>query len=346
MSEQDSKQDSKLTFVDDIHLREDDETKYTPSIEGSFQRGPCNLQDWIGQGEYAPDSGRYHVFINYGCGWCHQVMIAIQLKGLGDVISISHIGPKRLGERGTPSYGGYALASDPTGNGFKHAGDVYNSNRDYGVNQLTIPILFDKKTKKVVSNDPAHIILMINCIFEAGDSKAIDLYPPQRRIAIEAWNDIIFPGINDGVYRLWFPRTQEAYDDAYAILRQALHTVDEKLQQSRFLCGDEISLADVRAFPHLFRFDVIYHQLMLREPRGPMLNTYPGIMRWLQEMFEDPRVNVTCDLVFATTFYMGGSSPGRLTNEEVETRYVENRYDWMPTLEQVYEKREREAAFN
>merc|ERR1712217_304586 len=182
-------------------------------------------------------------------------MLTIAIKGLDKVVSMSHTGLTRVGTRGTDSYTGYPIADDPTGNGFMSAYDVYNAATEYGRSPLTTPMFFDKDTKKVVSNDPAHILLMLNSVFDEWAENEADLYPMSLQEEIERVNAVVFPGINDGVYRCWMAQTPEAYDEGYSGLRSALAWVEDRLQQSLFLCGDTLTMADIRAFPHLFRFD-------------------------------------------------------------------------------------------
>eukprot|EP00933_Yihiella_yeosuensis_P045333 TRINITY_DN40704_c0_g1_i1.p1 TRINITY_DN40704_c0_g1~~TRINITY_DN40704_c0_g1_i1.p1 ORF type:complete len:341 (-),score=56.75 TRINITY_DN40704_c0_g1_i1:358-1380(-) len=321
--------------------REDDEVKYAPKAPGSFQRGPCRMQNWIEKGGvYPPDTGRYHLFVNYGCGWSHQAMLVRSLKGLQDVVSISHVGLQRMGDFGSSEYRGWSVPDDPTGNGFVSAKDIYNSNSDYGNSQLTIPILFDKEGKRVVSNDPAHILIMLNSVFDdwlQGD--VLDFYPVALRKEIEHVNDVVFPGINDGVYRCWLAKSNEAYQEGFQGLQAALAWVETRLKSSPYLCGNQLSLADIRAFPHLFRFDVIYHKMMLQDPKGPSLvESFPTIDTWMKRLFETPAVRETCDLVVAARFYF----PHSMTDEDCDVLYADNRTEWMPSAQELAVKRKAE----
>lgn len=179
---------------------------------------------------------------------------------------------------------------------------------------------------------------MLNSMFDEWATNKIDLYPPSLREEIEKVNVVVFPGINDGVYRCWFNSTQEAYDEGYDGLRRALEWVEERLENSEYLCGDTLTLADLRAFPHLFRFDVIYHKLMLREPRGPYLKAAnPNIVDWMRRLFAMEAVSEVCDLQVAARFYL--SEP----DHECDDFYADLKYDWMPTMEFLEAKRSREA---
>lgn len=263
-------------------------------------------------------------------------MITRALKGLQDVVPMSHLDIFTIGKRGTPEYRGWSISQDPTGNNFKSAYEAYNSNLDYGDQQLTIPFLFDKHTKRVVSNDPAQIILMLNGSFEqfVDAEQHVDLYPSKLRQEIEVVNDTVYPGINDGVYRCWFARDDDSFDKSFSAVQSALQWVESRLQQHDYLCGSMITLADVRAFPHLFRYDVIYHYLMLRG-QGAHVRDFPRVSGWLQRMFEKEAVCGTCDLQIATRFYC---SP-QLGQAECDSMYSSLKYDWMPSSEELALKR-------
>jgi len=314
---------------------------FAPKAPGSFQRGKNNLQRWITLGgKFAPAADRYHLFVNYGCGWCHQCMLVLAVKGLQKAVSLSHTGlsiPTK-GKRGTDEYLGWSVPTDPTGNGIASAYDIYNKGMDYGRTQLTTPMLFDKETKQVVSNDPAHILLMLNGMFNEWAENKMDLYPAELQKEIEDVNAVVFPGINDGVYRCWFAQNEEAYAEGYNGLRHALKWLEERLKSSEYLCGDRLTLADLRAFPHLFRFDVIYHKLMLREPRGDYLkDAHPAIVSWLQRLFNDASVQSQCDLVVATRFYLSEA------DDECDELYAALKFAWMPTLQELEDKRIKEG---
>lgn len=267
-------------------------------------------------------------------------MLVLAVKGLQKVVSMSHTGLKTVGKRGTENYTGWLIPEDPTGNGFTGAYDVYNKARDYGRRQLTTPMLFDKESKKVVSNDPAHILLMLNGLFNEWAENKIDLYPEQLRQEIEKVNAVVFPGINDGVYRCWFAGTDEAYAEGYTGVRNALKWVDTKLQSSEYLCGSQLTLADLRAFPHIFRFDVIYHKLMLRDPRGEYIkDAHPAIVSWMQRLFGDPSIQSVCDLQVATRFYLNDP----VTDEECDKLYTDLKLPWMPSIDELQRKRQQEA---
>ena len=373
--------------MDALKARPDDETTFLPKAPGGFQRGACKVQRWIEKdldatfqpepGEPAKDfsqgpgttpqavtslepayqfsvAGRYHIFVNYGCGWSNQLLMVRALCALQDSISVTHVGMYRAGQRGTPEYQGYVIAerADTSGNGFTCMRDVYNAgDPTYGVDQLTIPVLFDKKTRRVVSNDPAQIHLMLD--FFADELRgstapaALRLYPPELQAEIEAINARIFPGINNGVYCCWFAGSDAAFEEAFEHVQATLMWLEERLADGRhFLCATEHpTLADVRAFPHLVRFDLIYFRLMMRE-RG--MRTFvgdsplPKLREWIKRMFELPAVYETLDLQVATRFYFSSMSVERSDEVYDRERELMQAAEWLPTREQWAQKRVNE----
>lgn len=359
-----------------IQARPDDETTFIPDFPGeNFDRGSCRRQAWItADGEFTPEPNRYHLFLNYGCGWSHQCLLVMYMRKLEQSIGVTHVGCYRgthIAARGDPNYPGYMIgeSADSSGNNFSCKREVYNAaaymgvggNELYGVDQLTIPVLFDKHSKKVVSNDPAHILMMLDYWADSGLTGADKvtstprLYPVDSRLAIEKINDVCYPKVNNGVYCCWFADATDgaSFTPRWHNVKSGLEFIEEHLSKSSsgFLVETSQdrpgpSLADARAFPHLFRFDCIYHKLMLRE-MGPRISTeFPCIQRWLKRMLEIKEVFASCDLAVATRFYFSSfrtevadamykAERDRIAKESGGT--VE-----FPTLEDWGEKRQRE----
>ncbi|KAL1529419.1 hypothetical protein AB1Y20_000368 [Prymnesium parvum] len=279
-----------------FRYRPDDELSFP--IPGGFQRGKNRMQEWVLPGSpHPPAAGRYHLFINYSCGWSHQALLVRSLKGLIDAITVSHTYQRPVRPNGWP-----IIQPDPSGCGFTTTLEVYNSNNpEYGNTQLTVPILFDKQLKRVVSNDPAHILFMLNEAFNEWATKpSLDLYPESKRAQIEQINTILWPGLND----------------------------------------------DVRAFPHLIRFDLIYRQLMLRNDATPLLSVSQSTQAYLAKLFRMPEVQRTCDLHLAVVGYYAQLGEMRglpKTIAEDDAIYSELKYSWMPTQEELEQKRSLEG---
>jgi len=345
----------------ELKRRPDDETTFVPKAPRSFDRGASNVQNWIEKSPdalFPPEPGRYHIFVNYGCGWCNQLLMVCNLRGLTKTaVGVTHTGLYRGSGRGTPSYQGYVFAegTDTSGNGFTCMRDVYNADgRNYGANQLTVPVLFDKKTKRVVSNDPAQIHLMLDlyadelrgCAPPLGTTPR--LYPPALASEIEAVNAVVFPHINNGVYCAWFAGSAAAFEEGHTLVQEGLAWLEHRLGDGRdFLCATEgPTLADVRAFPHLIRFDLIYRKLMLRDGGAHIFDekdAFPKLRGWIKRMFAIPAVFESLDLPVAGRFYFSSKPVAEADAIYDAMRERMKAADWLPSREEWARKRRNEG---
>ena len=71
-----------------------------------------------------------------------------------------------------------------------------------------MPVLWDKKTKTIVNNELSEIIRMFNSAFDAFTNVRTDYYPQGLRAEIDRINDLVYPNINNGVYRTGFATSQ------------------------------------------------------------------------------------------------------------------------------------------
>ncbi|CAE7514464.1 gto2, partial [Symbiodinium pilosum] len=273
----------------------------------------------------------YHLYINYTCGW--------------SVVSISATANYFWGGGlGSDDYSGWAFDEenpDPVLNA-KHTRDIYlTDSPDYGRRQLSVPILFDKKTRKIVSNDNIQIGYILNsCLNELLDEEGRnqELYPEALRPQIDELNALIYPNINDGVYRVAFAKEPELKEQMRQNVFKALAEVEAILAKSKEKAkaearekfnlvadsGDSLSLADVRAFPHLIRFDTCYFTAFKCNVRRLSSGEYPHIMEWLERMYTMPEVKQTCKIYLACMGYNRDHGDGA-----GERAWKEERYDWL-----------------
>lgn len=307
---------------------------YAQKASGAFVRGASRIQSWIDGrpgAEFPAESGRYHLFINFLCGWSHRVMLVRRLKGLEECISMSHTGLNFVRQGG---YKGWSMPDDPTGNGFRTTFDVYNSNRDYGSSQLAVPILFDKKLKKVVNNDSAAICVILNAAFdEFAQNASLDLYPEALRADIEHVNSLLYANVQDGVYRAGFASTEEAHQEARTNLYAALDKAEALLDGKTWFCGDTLTLADLRAFPHHFRFDAIYYFLFLRGEGLTLQDHYPNLAAHVKRVYDLPGIKDQCDLHLATLGYATLPSKDKALNPaNAEAIFQTHKWPWYPDV--------------
>lgn len=260
----------------------------TKSTNGKFKRQESNFRNWVkadGSSPFAPKSGRYRLYVSLACPWAHRTLILRKLKGLENDIEIVVVAPLMGHE-------GWTL---PDG---KPLHNVYTQVQSDYTGRVTVPILWDKETDSIVSNESSEIIRMLNHEFEGtGD----DYYPHALRPAIDEINDFIYPTINNGVYKTGFATTQQAYEEAHEELFKALDKLEDILGKNRYLVGDQITEADWRLFTTLVRFDAVYvGHFKCNKKR---IVDYPNIWGYLKELYQVPGISETVDMHHIKTHY-------------------------------------------
>jgi glutathionyl-hydroquinone reductase len=248
---------------------------------------------------YPPAADRYHLYVGMSCPWAHRTLVVRVLKGLEQAISVSIAVPN-------PAAGGWVLENDESG--CQTLRQLYNLAQPGYAGRCTIPILWDKQTKTIVNNESAEIIVMLNGEFnEFAQHPDLDLYPELLRAEIDRWNDKIYPAVNNGVYRCGFAQTQAAYDTASSELFAMLDELDRVLATSRYLGGDRLTLADVRLFTTLFRFDLAYHGLF--KCNQQRIQDYQYLGAYLRDIYQLPGIAATCDVESIKQDYYGNLFP-------------------------------------
>lgn len=248
---------------------------------------------------YQPEAGRYRLYVGLGCPWAHRTLVVRALKGLEDAIPVSLV---------SPSSNEGIWVFDQESEGCRTLPELYQLAEPGYSGRSTVPVLWDTKTKTIVNNESAEIIVILNSAFnEFAKLPTLDLYPEKLRETIDKWNEKIYVSVNNGVYRCGFAQTQAAYDKACDELFAVLDEIDATLAASRYLCGDRITLADVRLFTTLFRFDVVYYGLFKCNRRG--IQDYKNLGPYLRDLYQLPGVADTCDLEAVKRDYYGNLFP-------------------------------------
>jgi putative glutathione S-transferase len=274
-----------------------DEWYDTKSNDGRFVRKESAFREWIradGSTAYAPEAGRYHLYVSLACPWAHRTLIGRRLKGLEDAISVSVVHPL-MAEKGwafgnpddTPGVTGDAVL----GKQFLH--EIYTAADARYTGRVTVPVLWDRERATIVSNESSEILRMLNAEFIALADASVDLYPESLRAEIDEINAFVYPKVNNGVYRCGFATTQAAYEEAFAQLFEALGELDARLAGRRYLVGDRLTEADWRLFTTLVRFDAVYvghFKCNLRR-----IADYPKLSGYLRELYQVPGVAETVD---------------------------------------------------
>ena len=227
------------------------------SSNGSFKRQKSIFRSIIDEeGQYKPEKGRYHLYLSYACPWAHRTLIVRELKELDTVVSVSFVNPIR-DDKGWCFESENNQYIDPL-NGFSYLMEAYNIMDSKYDMRVTVPVLWDKQTKQIVNNESSDIIIMLNSKFNQYTDSKLNLYPEGMRIEIDELNQYIYSNINNGVYKCGFAANQEAYDGEVANLFNALDKIELRLAGRTYLVGDRLSLADIRLFVTLIRFDAVY----------------------------------------------------------------------------------------
>lgn len=267
--------------------------------KGGFVRQISGFRSWItpdgapgptGQGGFKAEAGRYHLYVAYICPWASRTLIARKLKGLEALIDVTVVEPA-LTDQGWRFGTGFAGSSTDPVNGATYAHQIYTKADPHYSGRATVPILWDKQSGTIVSNESADIVRMFNTGFGALASGP-DLYPADLQGQIDALNEAIYPTLNNGVYRAGFATTQIAYDEAFADVFRTLDMLEDRLSQTGpFLFGDRLTESDIRLFVTTVRFDAAYHGLFKCNLRR--LADYPALTRHLKAVLAVPGVRET-----------------------------------------------------
>ena len=271
----------------------------TDSTGGAFKRSESQFRNWItadgsagpsGEGGFAAESGRYHLYVSLACPWAHRTLIFRKLKELEDHISVSVVHPDMLGEGWTFETDSHGATGD-TLFGNSHLHQVYTRADSVYTGRVTVPVLWDKMQNTIVSNESSEIIRMFNSAFDGITGNTDDYWPEELREPIEAVNARVYSTINNGVYKCGFATSQEAYDEAVVPLFESLDWLEDLLSQHRYLLGGRITEADWRLFTTLLRFDPVYH-VHFKCNRKRLVD-YPNLWAYTRELYQWPGVAET-----------------------------------------------------
>ncbi len=262
---------------------------------GEFKRKDSSFRDHItadGSSGFKAEPGRYHLYVAHGCPWAHRTLIYRALKKLDGAITVAYSVPG-LREQG------WTFEDDPrypdcipdTVNGFHYLHEAYTASNANYTGKVTVPTLWDNKTKRIVNNESSEIIRMLNAAFNEIGGEHTDFYPKPLRAEIDRINETIYHNVNNGVYRCGFAKTQAAYETAYDGLFATLDELEARLGRQRYLVGRQITEADWRLFPTLVRFDVAYFSLF--KCNRQRIADYPNLNNYMRELYQVPGVAKT-----------------------------------------------------
>lgn len=265
--------------------------------DGSWQRQRSAFREWVradGSTPFAPEAGRYHLYVSLACPWAHRTVIMRALRGLEDAVSMTVVDPER-DERGWAIRPDQPGCTDDPVNGFVFLSEAYAASDASWEGRVSVPVLWDTVEGRIVNNESTDILRMLDVEF-AGVARRPEpsYYPDDLAAEMEPLMDDIYERVNNGVYRCGFATTQEAYDEAFADVFAGLDALDERLASRRYLMGDRLTEADWRLFTTLVRFDPVYvghFKCNLRR-----IADYPNLSNYLRDLYQVPGVAETVDL--------------------------------------------------
>lgn len=268
----------------------------TDSNYGRFVRESAGFRNWVAAGEghaFTPAAGRYQLYVSLACPWAHRTLILRRLKGLEHVIGLSIVDPY-MGENGWQFSAVAGAVPDPL-YGLDYLYEVYQKAAPDYTGRVTTPTLWDTVHETIVSNESADIVRMFNSAFdELAEHPERDYYPSDLRAEIDTVNERVYHDVNNGVYKAGFATTQDAYEEAFAAIFDALDWLDERLAGQRYLAGTRITEADWRLFVTLVRFDAVYYSHFKCNRRR--IADYAHLAGYLRELYQHPGVPETVNI--------------------------------------------------
>lgn len=277
---------------------------------GRFERAPSRFRNWVtvdgsagpsGEGGFPAEAGRYHLYVSHACPWAHRTVIFRKLKRLEGAISLSVVSHYMGGEGWT-----FDAATGSTGdavNGKAKLSEIYVLADPHYTGRVSVPVLWDKQRRTAVNNESSEIIRMLNTAFDAFTPVRDDFYPAALRAEIDQVNDLVYAAVNNGVYRTGFATSQEAYEEAFAKLFDALEKLEERLSAQRYLAGGRITEADWRLFTTLVRFDAVYVGHFKCNWRR--IVDYPNLWNYLRDLYQHPGIAETVHMDHIKRHYYG-----------------------------------------
>jgi putative glutathione S-transferase len=273
-----------------------DEWYDTKSTGGRFKRSASAFRNWItadgsagpsGDKGFKAESGRYHLYVSYACPWAHRTLVMRAWKGLERHIGVSVVHPLML-ENGWELRTDFADATGDPLYGFDKLYQLYLKVDPHFSGRVTVPVLWDKQRETIVNNESAEIIRMLGSAFDDIGARPGDFYPADLRGDIDAINDIVYPRVNNGVYKAGFATTQDAYDEAAVALFETLEELERRLGESRYLVGNALTEADLRLWTTLVRFDAVYVTHFKCDRKR--IADYPNLDGLLRDIYQMPGV--------------------------------------------------------
>ena len=293
---------------------------------GEFVRQDAQFRNTIGaNSEFPVESNRYHLYVSLACPWAHRTLIFRTIKKLEQHIGVTVVKAEMLGHGWELSDEAISSFEKSPIENIQYMHEVYtHMNANYN-GRVTVPVLWDKKTKRIVNNESSEIIRILNTAFNELTDVKTDYYPQALRSEIDEVNELVYHAINNGVYKVGFATQQDVYEKHFHTLFNALDTIEARLENQRYLVGNDITEADWRLFTTLIRFDSVYFghfKTNLKQIEG-----YPNLSNYVRDLYQQPGVSETVNFEHIKVHYYYSHdtiNPTRVVPLGPEINYLSN----------------------
>ena len=274
----------------------------TKASGGKFVRSAAQFRNWItadgsagpsGKAGFKAEAGRYHLYVSLACPWAHRTLIFRKLKGLEDMISVDVVSPLMY-DKGWVFDPAQPEATTDRLFGAQAMADIYIQADPTYSGRVTVPVLWDKQSRTIISNESSEIVRMFNAAFDDLGATPGDFYPSALRGQIDAINERVYNTVNNGVYKSGFATSQDAYEEAVAALFKTLDALETTLASNRYLVGDTLTEADWRLFTTLIRFDPVYVGHF--KCNIARIADYPNLSGLMRELYQMPGIAQTVSM--------------------------------------------------
>ena len=265
---------------------------------GRFIRTEAQYRNWItpdgspgptGEGGFKAEPNRYHLYVAMACPWANRTLIMRKLKNLEDMISVSVVNPL-MAENGWTFESAVGVIPDPVINA-TYLHELYTHVDPNYSGRVTVPMLYDLKQNKIVNNESSEIMRMLNTAFYGVGAKEGDYYPKELQEEIDVVNELVYHNVNNGVYKAGFATNEGVYQEEVGRLFKTLDQLEARLENQRYLVGDQITEADWRLFTTLIRFDSVYYSHFKCNIR--QIRDYKNLWRYTRELYNWPGIAET-----------------------------------------------------
>lgn len=273
----------------------DNEVLKTETAGGLYVKQPSRFRHRVtadGSSGFPAEPGRYHLYAAVACPWAHRTVLFRVLKKLDGIVALTNTA-QVVGGQGW-GFGQQGHVVPGTDHRARWLHELYAIAEPGCTARVTVPTLWDAKTRRVVNNESAEIVRMFNAEFAAIAPGTPDYYPERLRAEIDATNALVLKGVNDAINGCGYSSTQSAYDASFKLLFETLDALDDRLSRQRYLCGDVQTEADWRLFPNLIRFDPISYvgyKCNLRR-----IEDYSNLSNYLRDLYQTPGIAAACDI--------------------------------------------------